>query len=133
MTAAVNTPTSNGSGSPQDTTNIKSSAARRKFSIAIPDRMVNEGSPALRTPALSVKSPDEQVDSSNEGILAKTGRRRTFSTSSGDQDVSMGGAADNDNESANPRKRVNGDTPDYPRRRATIAVCFTGILVLVLC
>jgi hypothetical protein len=31
---------------------------------------------------------------------------------------------DNDSENVNPRKRVNGDTPDYPRRRATIAVCY---------
>ena len=80
------------------------------------------GSPALKTPTLSLKSPDEQFDSGNEGILAKAGRRRTFSNSSGDQDVSMDGPLD-DGETSNPRKRINGDTPDYPRRRATIAVC----------
>ena len=122
MTAAGTSTQSNGGDSPKDpTTTVKSPTGRRKFSIAIPSRVANGGSPALKTPTLSLKSPDEQFDSGNEGILAKAGRRRTFSTSSGDPDVSMEGMLD-DGDVANPRKRLNGDTPDYPRRRATIAV-----------
>ena len=121
MTTA-NTPTSNGENSPKNgNAPPKAGSGRRKFSIAIPDRFAN-GSPALSTPALSLKSPDEQFDGSDGGILSKAGRRRTFSDASRDQDASMEGVVETDFENGHPRKRINGDTPDYPRRRATIAV-----------
>lgn len=118
MTAAASI---SSGGSPRESLPVKSSLARRKFSIAIPNRVIN-GNGALKTPTQSLRTPDEAYSSNNEGILGQHGRRRTMSNSSGDPDA-MESVADGESESANPRKRVNGETPDYPRRRATIAVC----------
>ncbi|MCJ1294842.1 hypothetical protein MMC34_006401 [Xylographa carneopallida] len=95
----------------------KSSALRRKFSISIPPRPPNGTMAPMKTPTLPLKSPDDSY--SNDGILGKT-RRRGMSNSSGDQDNLMDGTIDHEQD-ANPRKRSNAETIDYPRRRATIA------------
>ena len=97
----------------------KSAASRKKFSIAIPPRLSNGTVAPMKTPTLPLKSPDDTY--SNDGILGKT-RRRGMSNSSADQDNLMDGTIDHEQD-GNPRKRSNADTIDYPRRRATIAVC----------
>jgi hypothetical protein len=76
----------------------------------------------------ALKSPTDRrgLSFSREGILGSAQKARNLSQSSGDRDSTTNGMQNrkDSDDGINPLKRRNTDAgSDYPRRRATIAVC----------
>jgi len=95
-------------------------AKPKKVSISAPETPNGIRSP-LRTPAHSMRSPDDSYN--DNGVSKRPHHGRSLSNSSMEEDDQAGGSNEHDAK-GNPRKRANTDMADYPRRRATIAVCF---------
>lgn len=99
---------------------------RENFTIEVPNMnlgtMSNGSGTTLKSPT-DLKS-QRTASFSRDGILgaAQKARHPSHSTSEG---VLNGIPKDHSDEGSNPLKRRNTDVGvDYPRRRATIAVCF---------
>jgi hypothetical protein len=103
--------------------------SRDSFSIELPSpRLSATTNGVLKSPGNSLKSPNNHraLSFSREGILGSAQKARNLSQSSGDRDsatASLQNLKDSD-DGINPLKRRSTDAGnDYPRRRATIAVC----------
>jgi hypothetical protein len=105
----------------------------RDFSVDIPTPQLSAGSNGanvLKSPN-SLKAAARSANNfSREGILGSAQKARNLSQSSDNRPDTMsnGIPKSTSEESINPLKRRNTDAAvDYPRRRATIAVCETAI------
>jgi hypothetical protein len=105
----------------------------RDFSVDIPTPQLSagpNGANVLKSPN-SLKAAARGANNfSREGILGSAQKARNLSQSSDNRPDTMsnGIPKSTSEESINPLKRRNTDAAvDYPRRRATIAVCGTAI------
>lgn len=104
--------------------------SRDNFAIDLPSPHLSATSNGVIKSPNSLKSPTDRrgLSFSREGILGSAQKARNLSQSSGDRDSTTNGNGmqnrkDSD-DGINPLKRRNTDAgSDYPRRRATIAVC----------
>jgi hypothetical protein len=109
--------------------------SRDKFQIDIPENhltLVTNGNGQVNgnlTSPNPLKSPNARrvATFSREGILGSAQKARNLSQSSGDRESMTNGLQQNrqnSDDGINPLKRRSTDAGiDYPRRRATIAVC----------
>lgn len=96
--------------------------SRDNFAIDLPSPHLSATSNGV------IKSPTDRrgLSFSREGILGSAQKARNLSQSSGDRDSTPNGLQNrkDSDDGINPLKRRNTDAgSDYPRRRATIAVC----------
>ncbi len=128
------------SQSPRDPSPVSESTgdqltmARDNFAIELPSPRLNVATHGtngtLKSP--STFSPDSRrgLSFSREGILGSAQKARNLSQSSGDRDSATAALQTSQKDSddgINPLKRRSTDAgTDYPRRRATIAVCASG-------
>lgn len=94
-------------------------AKLKKVSISAPETPNGIRSP-LKTPIHSMRSPDDAYND-NEAPRRPNHGRSLSNSSMEEEDHAGGGNGDDAKE--NSRKRGSIDMPEYPRRRATIAVC----------
>lgn len=101
--------------------------SRDNFAIDVPTPSLSAtNGNGLKSP---LKSPtalktQRQASFTREGILGSAQKARNMSQSSDNRQDSLGMLKDGSDECTNPLKRRNTDASvDYPRRRATIAVC----------
>ena len=103
--------------------------SRDNFAIELPSpRLSATSNGVMKSPPNSLKSPNDRrgLSFSREGILGSAQKARNLSQSSGDRDSATNGLQNrkDSDDGINPLKRRNTDAgSDYPRRRATIAVC----------
>jgi hypothetical protein len=95
-------------------------AKPKKVSISAPETPNGIRSP-LKTPTHPMRSPDDSYN--DDGAPRRPNHGRSLSNSSMEEEDHAGGDNGNDAKE-NSRKRGSTDVPEYPRRRATIAVCF---------
>lgn len=102
--------------------------SRDNFAIDLPSPHLSAMSNGVIKSPNSLKSPTDRrgLSFSREGILGSAQKARNLSQSSGDRDSTPNGLQNrkDSDDGINPLKRRNTDAgSDYPRRRATIAVC----------
>src|SRR5690349_11730288 len=103
--------------------------SRDNFAIELPSPRLSATSNGVIKSPNSLKSPANDrrgLSFSREGILGSAQKARNLSQSSGDRDSTTNGLQNrkDSDDGINPLKRRNTDAgSDYPRRRATIAVC----------
>lgn len=108
-----------------------SMSSRDAFSIELPSphlSMTNGG--PLKSPNNSLKSLSDRraMSFSRDGILGSAQKARNLSQSSADPESATAGLSNrkDSDDGINPLKRRSADAgSDYPRRRATIAVCIS--------
>ena len=97
-------------------------SARENFTIEMPSSLapMPNGNSILKSP--SDLKAQRTSSFSRDGILGAAQKARHLSQSS--EALSNGALKDHSDDNSNPLKRRNTDAGvDYPRRRATIAVC----------
>jgi hypothetical protein len=105
--------------------------SRDNFAIELPSPRLQASNGQLKSPN-SLKSPTDRraMSFSREGILGSAQKARNLSQSSGDRDSATAGlnSRKDSDDGINPLKRRSTDAgSDYPRRRATIAVCIFSV------
>lgn len=104
------------------------SSSTDTFSIELPPPHLHINSNGILKSPNSLKSPSDRraLSFSREGILGSAQKARNLSQSSGDRESAVSGLQNrkDSDDGINPLKRRSTDAgSDYPRRRATIAVC----------
>lgn len=102
--------------------------SRETFNIEVLSPSLSNGIHPLKSPS-SLKT-QRTPSFSRDGILGSAQKARNMSQSSDNRPDSLANGVNKppSDEGSNPLKRRNTDVGiDYPRRRATIAVCATGL------
>jgi len=102
--------------------------SRDNFAIELPSPRLSATTNGVIKSPNSLKSPNDRraLSFSREGILGSAQKARNLSQSSGDRESMANGLQNrkDSDDGINPLKRRSTDAgSDYPRRRATIAVC----------
>lgn len=125
-----------GSPTSESTGRQFSMSSRDTFTLELPSPHLNvsNGGPLKSPGSHKASSNGRALSFSREGILGSAQKARNLSQSSGDRE-SASAALQNRKDSddgINPLKRRSTDAgTDYPRRRATIAVCISVSRVVV--